>query len=105
MLARQGMSKRAFGALRTIAAEPIPADDIGLYNDTTLYPLFERHEIAVTRKNGSAYISLTKEGTAALSEYTNARIPERKYGKGEKMRPVTRRTSAYLRIIRLRKVS
>jgi hypothetical protein len=105
MLARQGMSKRAFGALKTIVAEPIPFDDVGLYADTTLYPLFARHEIAVTRKNGSAYISATKEGVAALSEYTHAKIPERKYHKGQAMRPVTHRTAAYLRMIRLRKAS
>lgn len=99
MQARQGMSKRAFGALRTIAAEPIPLDDIGLYNDTTLYPLFARHEIAVVRKNGGSYVALTKAGTAALGEYTNAHIPERT----RPDMPPTDRTSAYLRIIRLRK--
>lgn len=93
------MSKRAFGALRTIAAEPIPVDDIGLYNDTTLFPLFARHEIAVVRKNGSSYVMLTKAGTAALGEYTNAHIPERVNPE----RPVTDRTSAYLRMIRLRR--
>ena len=100
MLARQGMSKRAFGALRTIAAEPIPVDDLGLYNDTTLNQLFQRHEIAVVRKHNTNYIALTKAGSLALGEYTNAHIPERKWAG-----PVTDRTAAYLRIIRLRKAS
>ena len=99
MLARQGMSKRAFAALRTIAAEPIPVDDLGHYNDTTLNPLFQRHEIAVTRgKNGTAFVSITKAGTASLGEYINGHIPERQHAG-----PVTDRTAAYLRIIRMRK--
>jgi hypothetical protein len=76
MLARQGMSKRAFGALKTIVAEPIPFDDVGLYADTTLYPLFARHEIAVTRKNGSAYISLPqKKGSQRSPSTPTPRFP------------------------------
>lgn len=100
MLPRQGMSKYAYGALRDIAREPIPWDDCGHYNDTTLNPLFERHEIEVVRRNGGNYIALTKKGVAAMSEYTQAHIPERK-----NPGPVTRRTAAYLRMIRLRRAS
>ena len=101
MLARTGpMSKYAFGALRTIAAEPIPADTVDLYSDTTLFPLFARHEIEVVRKNGNGYVMLTKRGKEALGTYTGATIPVRQ---SKVRRPVTNRTAAYLRLIRLRK--
>jgi len=87
------LSDDAFGALRHIAENPIPVDNLGFYDDTTLHALFQHHEIAAVydAKRKGYFIRVTGEGAEILGRYENARIPERMHAA-----PVTDRTAAHL---------